>query len=360
MVTTSLRTDRLELRPVRDEDVDRILEFRNLPEVTRWLIRTEVEPTSFRAACRRAADDPDDHSMAVVRDGVVIGTVSLEVVDGMGQPGMPTGSEAGLGYIFDPAYAGHGYATEAVTAVVAHAFAKLGIRRITAGCYADNLASARILEKVGMRREQHGVGDSWHAELGWIDGYTYGLLADDWRDRPSHRSGTLTEPPRNGSEIDTLVGSLERGRRYLAWKCGGLDAAGLRATLGPSSVTLGGLLKHLAYMEDANFSFALHGNERAEPWRGVERAGEWAFASAAHDSPEELFALWERSVAAARANIDRAVRLGGAGFTATYAGQTFSLRRILADMVEEYLRHVGHADLIRESIDGLVGEDPDD
>ncbi len=136
--------------------------------------------------------------MAVVLDGVVIGTVSLEVVDGMGQPGMPTRSEAGLGYIFDPAYAGHGYATEAVTAVVAHAFDQLGVRRITAGCFADNLASARILEKVGMRREQHGVGDSWHAELGWIDGYTYGLLVDDWRDRPY------------GSEMTDRTGILDR------------------------------------------------------------------------------------------------------------------------------------------------------
>ena len=180
MDATSLRTDRLELREVRDEDVDRILEFRNLPEVTRWLIRTVVEPESFRAASRRAAEDPDDHSKAVVLDGVVIGNVSLELDDGMGQPGMPTRTEAGLGYVIDPAYAGHGYATEAVTAMVAHAFDRLGVRRITAGCFADNLASVRILEKVGMRREQHGVGDSWHAELGWIDGYTYGLLADDW------------------------------------------------------------------------------------------------------------------------------------------------------------------------------------
>jgi RimJ/RimL family protein N-acetyltransferase len=178
---TVLRTERLELRPVLDEDVDRILEYRNLPEVTRWLLRTEVDPVSFREAWRRAADDPDDHSVAVVLGDVVIGTVSLEVVDGMGQPGMAPRTEAGLGYIFDPAYAGHGYATEAVTAILAHAFDRLGVRRITAGCFADNLASARILEKVGMRREQHGVGDSWHAELGWVDGYMYAVLAEEWR-----------------------------------------------------------------------------------------------------------------------------------------------------------------------------------
>lgn len=181
MKTPALRTERLELRPVGDEDVDRILEYRNLPEVTRWLLRTEVDPASLQATWRRVAEDPDDHSMAVTLDGLVIGTVSLDVVDGMGQPGMPARTEAQLGYIFDPAYGGLGYATEAVSAMVVYAFDRLGVRRITAGCFADNLASVRILEKVGMRREQHGVGDSWHAELGWVDGYTYALLAETWR-----------------------------------------------------------------------------------------------------------------------------------------------------------------------------------
>jgi RimJ/RimL family protein N-acetyltransferase len=181
VASVHLHTERLELRSVVDQDIDRILEYRNLPEVTRWLIRTVVDPVAFRAAWRRSAEDPNDHSMAVVLDGVVIGTVLLEVVDGMGQPGMPSRTEARLGYIFDPAYGGRGYATEAATAMVAYAFEQLGMRRITAGCFADNLASVRILEKVGMRREQHGVGDSWQAELGWVDGYTYGLLAEEWR-----------------------------------------------------------------------------------------------------------------------------------------------------------------------------------
>lgn len=179
------RTERLELRPVTDEDVDRILDYRNTPEVTRWLLRTEVDPDAFRAAWRSVPENPDDHSVGVVLDGVVIGTVSLMVQDGMGQPEMPARTEADLGYTFDPAYAGHGYATEAVTAMVALAFEELGVRRITAGCYADNLASVRILEKIGMRREQHGIEDSWHDELGWIDGCTYGMLATEWRGRTS-------------------------------------------------------------------------------------------------------------------------------------------------------------------------------
>jgi len=194
--TTSLRTDRLVLRPVAESDAERILEYRNRPDVTRWLIRTVVDPDAFRAACTATVDDPDDHTVAVVLDGLVIGTVSLELSDGMGQPGMPSRTEAHLGYIFDPDHSGRGYASEAVAAVVDHSFRRLGVRRITAGCFADNAASVRILEKVGMRREQHGVGDSWHAELGWLDGYTYALLEDEWpatrrTDGPSPSGGSI-------------------------------------------------------------------------------------------------------------------------------------------------------------------------
>ena len=59
------------------------------------------------------------------------------------------------------------------------AFGDLRLRRVTAGCFAANIASWRVMEKTGMRREQHGVRDSWHAELGWVDGYTYAVLADE-------------------------------------------------------------------------------------------------------------------------------------------------------------------------------------
>jgi Acetyltransferases, including N-acetylases of ribosomal proteins len=60
------------------------------------------------------------------------------------------------------------------------AFDEFGVRRVTAGCFADNPASVRVLEKAGMRREGHSVRDAWHAELGWIDGYEYALLAEEW------------------------------------------------------------------------------------------------------------------------------------------------------------------------------------
>jgi RimJ/RimL family protein N-acetyltransferase len=176
------RTERLLLRKVREEDVDRLLEFRNKPDVYRWLMRTVVDPEAFRQAWMKTLTDPRDYSTVVELDGVVIGTASLEVSDGMGQDhGEPTvGTEALIGYIFDPAYAGNGYATEVSAKLLRICFEDLGVRRVTAGCFADNLASRRILERVGMQLEQYGVGDSWHAELGWIDGCTFALLADEW------------------------------------------------------------------------------------------------------------------------------------------------------------------------------------
>ncbi|CAN5733181.1 hypothetical protein BH18ACT15_BH18ACT15_04730 [soil metagenome] len=78
------------------------------------------------------------------------------------------------------------------------------------------------------------------------------------------------EPPLAGDETATLLGSLERQRATLAWKCGGLDAAGLRATVAPSSITLGGLLKHLAFVEAVYFSWRLHGRDPGPPWNTVD------------------------------------------------------------------------------------------
>jgi hypothetical protein len=172
------------------------------------------------------------------------------------------------------------------------------------------------------------------------------------------------EPPLAGDETATLLGSLERQRATLAWKCGGLDAAGLQARLPTSSITLGGLLKHLAHDEDDYFSWRLFGRDPGPPWNAVDWDADpdWDFRSAAEDTPEELYALWQAAVARSRAAATEALAKGGleqlvAGITDEH-GESPSLRRILIDLIEEYARHVGHADLIRESVDGLVGEDP--
>jgi hypothetical protein len=172
------------------------------------------------------------------------------------------------------------------------------------------------------------------------------------------------EPPLAGDETATLLGSLERVRATLAWKCGGLDAAGLRATAGASSMTLGGLLKHLALVEDDQFSRKLLGRAPGPPWDTVDWDADpdWEWHSAAGDSPGQLMALWQDAVARSRSLVAGALAEGGLDRLATgvtgAGGESPSLRRLLIDMIEEYARHVGHADLIRESVDGLTGEDP--
>lgn len=171
------------------------------------------------------------------------------------------------------------------------------------------------------------------------------------------------EPPVAGNEADTLIGSLERQRRTFAWKCGDLDAAGLSAELAPSSVTLGGLLKHLALVEDEYFTRRLLGQELGRPWNTVDWDAEpdWEWQSAADDTPDQLYALWEEAVTRSRANVRQVLAAEGLDAPARRRwpdGRAPSLRRILVDLIEEYARHVGHADLIRESVDGRVGEDP--
>jgi len=174
----------------------------------------------------------------------------------------------------------------------------------------------------------------------------------------------LREPPVAGNEVDTLLGALERQRGYVGWKCGGLDAAGLAARLQPSAITLGGLLKHLALVEDDVFGVKLHGLDRHAPFDTApfDTDPDWEWHSAAADSPADLMAVWRDAAARSRRLVGDALAAGGLSQPAAFTwpdGRTPSLRRLIMDMIEEYARHVGHADLIRESVDGVVGEDPE-
>lgn len=169
------------------------------------------------------------------------------------------------------------------------------------------------------------------------------------------------EPPVAGNETTTLLGSLERQRATFAWKCSGLDAAGMRTTVGASSMTLGGLVKHLALIEDLYFSRRLLGRDMRSLWETADFDDpDWEWHSAAHDSPQELLTLWQDAVVRSRAAIAEVLADDGLGHLARFSpwDQPPSLRRVLIDIIEEYARHVGHADLIREAVDGLTGEDP--
>lgn len=173
---------------------------------------------------------------------------------------------------------------------------------------------------------------------------------------------TIHEPSWTAGELEMLQFALERARAQFAWKCGGLDAAGLGKRHPPSTMTLGGLLKHLARAEDGRTREFLTG-EPVGPWKAADfRADpDWDWHSAADDSPEELYALWQGAVERSRAAWARMLADGGldqASRFTTPSGQHPNLRRVLIDAIEEYIRHTGHADLLREAVDGLVGEDP--
>lgn len=171
------------------------------------------------------------------------------------------------------------------------------------------------------------------------------------------------QPPLGGDETATLLGFLDLQRATLAWKCAGLDAAGLAATVAASSMTLGGMLKHLAYVEDLWSSRWLLGRDPEAPWDTVDWDADrdWDWHSAAEDTPEHLHALWQEAVARSRSLVEQALADGGldrpaAGIPASWGPEAPSLRWILFHLIEEYARHVGHADLLRESVDGLTGE----
>jgi hypothetical protein len=171
------------------------------------------------------------------------------------------------------------------------------------------------------------------------------------------------EPPLAGTELEHLVGALDRLRTTFRWKADDLDAAGLRTRIGASSLTLGGLLKHLAFVEDFQSTVKLSGQAPGEPWNSVDwdAEPEWPFTSAADDSPDELYVLWESAVERARARLGAALADGGLDqliHVSDDEGRHASLRRLVCDLIEEYGRHTGHADLLREAVDGLVGEDP--
>jgi hypothetical protein len=169
------------------------------------------------------------------------------------------------------------------------------------------------------------------------------------------------EPPLAGTEADHLAGALDRLRTTFRWKADDLDAAGLQTRIGASSLTLGGLLKHLAAVEDYAFTTKLSGEPPGPPWdaTGWDGSNDWECTSAANDTPEQLYSLWDGAVERSRARLDAALANGGLDQLVHVSGpdgRHASLR--LCDLIEEYGRHTGHADLLREAVDGLAGEDP--
>ena len=153
-------------------------------------------------------------------------------------------------------------------------------------------------------------------------------------------------------ERATLTGFLQRQRATLALKCAGLTPAQLRErAVEPSGLNLLGLVRHLTEVERSWFRAVINAEDCLPLWDRPE-SGETDF-SADDTDPAEIFAAWQAECAHSNAIVDAADSLDVLGH---HRDDPFSLRYVLTHLIEEYARHNGHADLLRERLDGSTGE----
>ncbi|MGW0530956.1 DinB family protein [Streptomyces sp. NPDC003032] len=174
------------------------------------------------------------------------------------------------------------------------------------------------------------------------------------------RAPRRTEPPHAAAgERASLTAFLQYQRETLAMKCAGLTAEQLKErAVPPSDMSLLGLVRHLAEVERSWFRNVLNGEASAAHWTG-RLPGEYADFDVADADPDEAFEVWHAECARSRAIVDAQESLDPLdplNVTVDFRGDAYSLRYILTHMIEEYARHNGHADLLRERIDGATGE----
>ncbi len=165
------------------------------------------------------------------------------------------------------------------------------------------------------------------------------------------------EPVHAGSERETLTEFLDWYRNALIRKADGLDPTQLTVRLGPSTLTIGRLVRHMTMVEDYWFQSVFAGEEDSEPWKSApwDDDPDWEMTSADGMTFDDLRHDFDRSCEHSRHVVASAKSLELIAARES-ADRTVSLRWILVHMIEEYARHAGHADLIRESIDGVTGE----
>jgi uncharacterized damage-inducible protein DinB len=179
---------------------------------------------------------------------------------------------------------------------------------------------------------------------------------------PTFSADDRVRPPLYGDEATMLLAFLDYHRDTLRWKCAGLTQQQLSRALPPSDMTLGGLLKHLASVESDWFEDTFAGGSPMPPFDTVDWDADrdWEWRTAQENTPQDLFALLNEAVRRSDAVIDEALAGGGLDAESQKPdpsqGTPFSLRRVIIHIIEEYARHNGHADLIRQSIDGTTGE----
>lgn len=182
LVDWPVETEHLVLRPARLDDLDATWAIRRLDTVSRWLTRAPRTVEEYRQ--QFAHPDSLAKTLVIELDGDVIGDLMVAIGGAWAQHEVieqAQSVQADLGWTLHPDHTGRGLATEALEAVLRICFGQLGLRRVTADCFTANERSWRLMERIGMRREAHSVRDSLHRSGEWLDGYSYALLADEWR-----------------------------------------------------------------------------------------------------------------------------------------------------------------------------------
>ncbi|MGV9456536.1 DinB family protein [Streptomyces sp. NPDC003635] len=163
------------------------------------------------------------------------------------------------------------------------------------------------------------------------------------------------EPAVAADERSMLNGWLDYHRRTLAWKCEGLTEAQLRtASVEPSELTLLGLVRHMAEVERYWFHEILVGEDLGVLYSSEEDP-DGEFHVSETDTWEEAHTTWQAEIARAEANV-AGLGLDDLAKGTDRSGEHFNLRWIYTHMIEEYARHNGHADLVRERVDGVTGD----
>ncbi|MGA8978115.1 MAG: GNAT family protein [Pedococcus sp.] len=184
-VSLPITTERLTLRSFRPGDEDDVFAYRSVASVVRYIpgeprTREQVaDLVAERASAGRLDPTSPILTLAVEVEGRVVGDVLIHL-DGLDGA---DGRQAEIGWVFAPDVAGRGYATEAARAIADAAFRELGVHRVWAKLEPENNASARICERLGMRREALFVEASWFKQR-WTDLAVYAVLADEWAQEP--------------------------------------------------------------------------------------------------------------------------------------------------------------------------------
>ena len=167
------------------------------------------------------------------------------------------------------------------------------------------------------------------------------------------------EPPVFASEELHLFAMLDRLRVTFRYKADGLQLSQLTAQLPSSALSLGGLLQHLAAVEDEKFTYLI-ARKRPEVLLELTDQERNPFAVDSGQTAESLYQRYDQAVLNSRDIAQHVIEnnLLDTESGLDFDGQVLSVRRIVCDLIEEYGRHTGHADLLREAIDGRVGEDP--